>query len=383
MSYGLSVFWLPLSKAMPGAAPAECKTWACWARCSRPPATGASAICSSLSPSASWCSACRPRCSAAGWSARARARPVSSRRSAGAAAFSSSALGVYSISSGSSGSVLGVIGGIGLGLGYISPVSTLVKWFPDRRGMATGMAIMGFGGGAMIGSPLANLLMNHFKTADSRRRVADHGDDGRRLFRLHDAPARSATACRPRAGDRPAGRRRRQGARDDHRGAVALEDAHKTPQFWLIWAVLCLNVSAGIGVLAMASPMLQEIFGGGLIGQPETGFSALDAGQQGRHRDDRRGLRRPAVAVQHRRPLLLGFAVGPHRPQDDLFRVLRHRHRALRARRRRSPIPGRRRCSSPRSASSCRCTAAASRRCRPISPIFSARASSARSTAGC
>src|SRR6202022_4729976 len=58
----------------------------------------------------------------------------------------------------------GVIGGVGLGLGYISPVSTLVKWFPDRRGMATGMAIMGFGGGAMIGSPLANLLMNHFKT---------------------------------------------------------------------------------------------------------------------------------------------------------------------------------------------------------------------------
>src|SRR3954447_13994376 len=61
----------------------------------------------------------------------------------------------------------GVIGGIGLGLGYISPVSTLIKWFPDRRGMATGMAIMGFGGGAMIGAPLANLLMNHFKTETS------------------------------------------------------------------------------------------------------------------------------------------------------------------------------------------------------------------------
>ena len=57
-----------------------------------------------------------------------------------------------------------MIGGIGLGLGYISPVSTLVKWFPDRRGMATGMAIMGFGGGAMIGAPLANMLMNYFKT---------------------------------------------------------------------------------------------------------------------------------------------------------------------------------------------------------------------------
>jgi len=59
----------------------------------------------------------------------------------------------------------GVIGGVGLGLGYISPVSTLVKWFPDRRGMATGMAIMGFGGGAMIGAPLANILMNAFKSA--------------------------------------------------------------------------------------------------------------------------------------------------------------------------------------------------------------------------
>src|SRR5271165_5282310 len=61
----------------------------------------------------------------------------------------------------------GVIGGVGLGLGYISPVSTLVKWFPDRRGMATGMAIMGFGGGAMIGSPLANILINRFATSDS------------------------------------------------------------------------------------------------------------------------------------------------------------------------------------------------------------------------
>ncbi len=67
----------------------------------------------------------------------------------------------------------GVIGGIGLGLGYISPVSTLIKWFPDRRGMATGMAIMGFGGGAMIGAPLADLLMKHFATADVGRRLGD------------------------------------------------------------------------------------------------------------------------------------------------------------------------------------------------------------------
>ena len=67
----------------------------------------------------------------------------------------------------------GVIGGIGLGLGYISPVSTLVKWFPDRRGMATGMAIMGFGGGAMIGAPLADILMNYFKTPTRCRRLED------------------------------------------------------------------------------------------------------------------------------------------------------------------------------------------------------------------
>ncbi|MEX5491384.1 MFS transporter, partial [Pseudomonas fulva] len=61
----------------------------------------------------------------------------------------------------------GVIGGIGLGLGYISPVSTLIKWFPDKRGMATGMAIMGFGGGAMVGAPLATALMGHFASAES------------------------------------------------------------------------------------------------------------------------------------------------------------------------------------------------------------------------
>ena len=80
----------------------------------------------------------------------------------------------------------GVIGGIGLGLGYISPVSTLIKWFPDRRGMATGMAIMGFGGGAMIGAPLADILMNYFKTPTVGRRLGDLRHHGRDLFRLHD-----------------------------------------------------------------------------------------------------------------------------------------------------------------------------------------------------
>ena len=79
-----------------------------------------------------------------------------------------------------------MIGGIGLGLGYISPVSTLVKWFPDRRGMATGMAIMGFGGGAMIGAPLADLLMNYLQDPDLGRRVGNLPDHGRHLFLLHD-----------------------------------------------------------------------------------------------------------------------------------------------------------------------------------------------------
>jgi MFS family permease len=174
----------------------------------------------------------------------------------------------------------GVIGGIGLGLGYISPVSTLVKWFPDKRGMATGMAIMGFGGGAMIGTPLANLLINHFKSAD--------GVGVWQTFLVMAAiylvfMLAGAFAYRvPPPGWRP------QGwvppADKAHAmitsGNVDLKDAHKTPQFWLIWAVLMLNVSAGIGVLGMASPMLQEIFGGKLIGQPDLGFAALDASQK-------------------------------------------------------------------------------------------------------
>ena len=103
----------------------------------------------------------------------------------------------------------GVIGGIGLGLGYISPVSTLIKWFPDRRGMATGMAIMGFGGGAMIGAPLANILMNHFTHADLGRRLADLRRHGGDLLRLHDGRRLRLSRCRRPAGGPRAGRRRR------------------------------------------------------------------------------------------------------------------------------------------------------------------------------
>ena len=153
----------------------------------------------------------------------------------------------------------GILGGIGLGLGYISPVSTLIKWFPDRRGMATGMAIMGFGGGAMIGAPLADRLMTHFRTPTS----VGVWQTFLVLAALYFASMMAgAFAYRvPPAGWRPRDMTAPQGQAMVTARSVHLRDAHKTKQFWLIWAVLCLNVSAGIGVIGMASPMLQEIFG--------------------------------------------------------------------------------------------------------------------------
>jgi len=175
---------------------------------------------------------------------------------------------------------MGLIGGIGLGLGYISPVSTLIKWFPDRRGMATGMAIMGFGGGAMIGSPLADLLIKTFRTPDTAgvwQTLAVMGV-GYLLFMMAGAFGYRV----PPAGWKPEGWTPPAASTNAMiaAGHVHLRDAHKTFQFWMIWLVLCLNVSAGIGVLALASPMLQEIFGGALIGQPGTALAALDGGQK-------------------------------------------------------------------------------------------------------
>ena len=174
----------------------------------------------------------------------------------------------------------GLIGGVGLGLGYISPVSTLVKWFPDRRGMATGMAIMGFGGGAMIGAPLANNLMTYFRTPDSPGVWQTFVVMGiiYACFMMGGAFGYRI----PPAGWRPEGWTPPDAASHGMitRKHVHLKDAHKTKQFWMIWLVLCLNVSAGIGVIGMASPMLQELFGGGLLGRPDLSFSQLDAGQK-------------------------------------------------------------------------------------------------------
>ncbi|MGI8724559.1 MAG: OFA family MFS transporter [Methyloceanibacter sp.] len=168
----------------------------------------------------------------------------------------------------------GVIGGVGLGLGYISPVSTLIKWFPDRRGMATGMAIMGFGGGAMIGSPLATMLMNHFRTPDSVGVWETFVTLGAIYFVFMLAGAFGYRLPPP--GWKPEGWTQRASTKAMiASGHVHLRDAHKTPQFWLIWVVLCLNVSAGIGIIGIASPMLQEIFGGALVKQPGLGFDQV------------------------------------------------------------------------------------------------------------
>jgi len=280
MAYGFSVFWLPLSRVVGGAAPKDC-----------PAEMGV--VGQIVATDCDW------KISMLGWTFTlffvllgssaaifGHWLETAGPRKAGlAAAFCwcggllISALGVslhqiWMIWIGS-----GVIGGIGLGLGYISPVSTLIKWFPDRRGLATGLAIMGFGGGAMIGAPLADKLMGYFATPTSpgvwQTFVAlaaiyfvfmVSGALGYRVPPDGWAPA----------GWTPPAPAANAMVTDRH---VHLDVSWKTPQFWLLWGVLCLNVSAGIGVLGMASPMLQEVFGGRLIGL-DLGFDALNADQK-------------------------------------------------------------------------------------------------------
>jgi len=168
----------------------------------------------------------------------------------------------------------GVIGGCGLGLGYISPVKTLITWFPDRPGMATGMAIMGFGGGAMIASPLSVWLMDYFSSP------TDVGVTGTFItmgliymfFMLV-----GATIVRvPAQGWAPEGyvapAESKKMVTTAH---VHVDEALKTPQFYLLWGVLCLNVTAGIGVLGQASAMSQEMFPGQITAAAAAGFVGL------------------------------------------------------------------------------------------------------------
>ena len=285
MAYGFSVFWLPLGRAVgtaaglgkPIACPGDATTF--WGKTLGTVNALTTTTCDWTQFDLGWMYTLFfvvLGCSAAlwgGWLER------SGPRKAGVVAalcwcggMLVSAFGVYIHQLWIMWLASGVVGGIGLGLGYISPVSTLIKWFPDRRGMATGMAIMGFGGGAMIGSPLANMLMNFFKTSNSVGVWQTFVVMGVIYFVFMLAGAFSYRV--PPTGWRPEGWRPNDATnRMITTGEVHLRDAHKTPQFWLIWAVLCLNVSAGIGIIGAASPMLQETFGGKLFGDVSVGFT--------------------------------------------------------------------------------------------------------------
>jgi MFS family permease len=168
----------------------------------------------------------------------------------------------------------GVLGGVGLGIGYISPVSTLIKWFPDRPGMATGMAIMGFGGGAFIASPLSVWLMRRFSTPTHVGVMEAFICLG--VIYLCFMWVGAAIVRVPPANWRPAGYTPPVVAQKlITKNDVYVYDAVKTPQFWLIWWVLCLNVTAGIGVLGQASAMSQEMFPGRVTPVAAAGFVGL------------------------------------------------------------------------------------------------------------
>ena len=168
----------------------------------------------------------------------------------------------------------GVLGGMGLGIGYISPVSTLIKWFPDRPGMATGMAIMGFGGGALIASPLSVWLMARFSTT-SHVGVAETFIVLGVVYFLFMMVGAAIVRVPP-PGWQPAGwTPPAQAPKLVTTANVYVYRALKTPQFWLIWWVLCLNVTAGIGVLGQASAMSQEMFPGKVSAIAAAGFVGL------------------------------------------------------------------------------------------------------------
>ncbi len=169
----------------------------------------------------------------------------------------------------------GVLGGCGLGLGYITPVSTLIKWFPDRRGMATGMAIMGFGGGAMIASPLSQVLLDHYRSPTSVGVAETFVTLG--LIYLVAMLSGAFLFRVPAEGWKPAGREPPAGTSQSSitRRHVHVDVAIKTAPFYCLWAVLFLNVTAGIGILEQASPMIQEMFKGVVKAGAAAGFVGL------------------------------------------------------------------------------------------------------------
>ena len=288
MAYGFSVFWKPLGNALMG------QDGKPLAAC----AAGASTFIEKLSGTGralfatdcNWTQFDLGRmytlffvllgCSAAlwgGWLERAGPRKAGSVATlCWAGGLLISAFGVYTHQLWMMWLGSGVIGGIGLGLGYISPVSTLIKWFPDKRGMATGLAIMGFGGGALVGSPIATKLMTHFATP-SAPGVWQTFVVLALIYAVFMLCGSLGYRVPP-SGWQPAGWK--APAPKATHGMIAtkhvhLKNAHKTPQFWLLWLVLCMNVSASIGIIGAAAPMLQETFGGILINQPELGFADI------------------------------------------------------------------------------------------------------------
>jgi MFS family permease len=260
MAYGFSVFWLPLSRAIGIArpAPADWKiTTLGWMYTLFFVILGSSAAL--FGP---WVEREGPR----------KAGVVAAFCWGGGFFISAAGIYFHRISLLVIGS--GVIGGCGLGLGYISPVSTLIKWFPDRRGLATGLAIMGFGGGAMIGTPLADALMRRFSTERSVGVWETFVVLGVIYFVAMLAGAFGyrlpPAGWSPESRDRPGSPSPLMAAR-----SVPVESAWRTRQFWLLWAVLCLNVSAGIGVLGMAVPMVQEVFRDRVAASAAAGFAGL------------------------------------------------------------------------------------------------------------
>ena len=168
----------------------------------------------------------------------------------------------------------GVVGGVGLGLGYLAPVATLIRWFPDRPGMATGLAIMGFGGGGMIGSPLAINLMQHFRSPHSVGAAEAMVAMGVIYFCFMMFGV--ITVRIPAPDWKPAGwTAPTKSSAMITTGNVPAKAAMRTPQFYLQWLVLCTNTTAGIGILEQASPMIQEMFRGRVFEAAAGGFVGL------------------------------------------------------------------------------------------------------------
>ena len=211
----------------------------------------------------------------------------------------------------------GVIGGIGLGIGYISPVSTLIRWFPDRPGLATGMAIMGFGGGAMVAAPASRELLGFYDGAYDPTDATSLADGGALtglfvtlgivyflIMMIGVANIRvPPPGWKPEGFDPATVAAKPMMTEHD----VSAAEAIKTRQFWLLWTVLFCNVTAGIGILEQAAPMIQDFFRDGVGGDSSVTIAAAG------------GLRRRAVVVQHGRSVRLVEHLRLSRPQTNLL----------------------------------------------------------------